>query len=170
MKKILQPILLVIVAVGFGAFVWGKINPDPAGTTASTDPSAVTPTATAEANATQLSEQPSVTVTYFTTDVRCTSCHKIERLTRESLETNFAEAMETGQIRFQTVNIDREENKHYIYDYDLSFKTVVVAGPSQNADAPEWEKLDDVWRLLDAPENFAAYVNAAVAQRLAPKS
>ena len=104
-------------------------------------------------------------VTYFTTDVRCVSCKTIERLTRETLERDFAETMKNGQLRFQTINIDRAENKHYINEYDLSFKTVVVAGASQNANT-DWEKLDEVWRLLNAPADFAAYVNAAVAQKL----
>ena len=161
MKKILQPILLTIVAIGIGTFVWGKISPDPAVTTASTDPSA----ATTEANATQASEQPSVVVTYFTTDVRCVSCKTIESLTRESLARDFAGPLESGQVHFQTINIDRAENKHYIQEYDLSFKTVVVAGPLQSADT-DWEKLDDVWRLLNAPADFAAYVNAAVARKM----
>ena len=165
MKKILQPILLIIVALGIGAFVWGKISPDPAVTNAATAQSAATTTATAEATAPKATRQPSVVVTYFTTDVRCVSCKTIERLTRETLKRDFAKAMESGQLRFQTINIDRPENKHYIQEYDLSFKTVVVNRPSQSTDG-DWEKLDDVWRLLNEPNDFAAYVNAAVAQKL----
>ena len=166
-KKILQPILLTIVALGIGAFVWGKISPDPAVTTASTDPSA----AAAESAAAEPNEQPSVVVTYFTTDVRCVSCKTIERLTRESLEHDFAGPLKSGQLRFQTINIDRAENKHYITDYDLSFKTVVVARAAPNTDAAaKWEKLDDVWTLLSTPDEFAAYIHVAVAEKLAPKA
>ena len=154
MKKILQPILLIIVALGFGAFVWGKISP-------TTEPAPESATAGTSASTTANA----VTVTYFTSDVRCVSCRAIESLTRETLELDFAEAMEGGQLRFQTINIDRAENKHYINEYDLSFKTVVVAGSSQSADG-DWEKLDEVWRLLNAPDDFAAYVTAAVAQKM----
>jgi hypothetical protein len=162
MKKILQPILLTIVALGIGAFVWGKIIPD-----STPEQSPATTTSKVETNLTQASEQPSVVVTYFTTDVRCVSCQTIERLTRETLERDFAGAMENGTLRFQTINIDRAANKHYIKEYDLSFKTVVVSGASQKAD---WEKLDEVWQLLKEPEDFAAYIRAAVAPKLEAKA
>lgn len=160
MKKILQPILLLIVAFGIGAFVWGKLSPDP-GPQQSLAPAS----SKLDTKLTQASEQPPVVVTYFTTDVRCASCKTIERLTRETLERDFAGAMESGKLRFQTINIDRPENKHYIQDYALSFKTVVVTGPSRDGGS-DWEKLDEVWQLLNTPADFAAYLGAAVAPKL----
>ena len=153
MKKIIQPILLIIVALGIGAFVWDKF---------SLNPEAKTAADTAE---TQAVDKADVVVTYFTTDARCVSCKKIESLTRETLQRDFADAMAQGQLRFQTINIDREDNKHYIEDYDLAFKTVVVARQSQEA-AMDWEKLDDVWNLLNAPADFAVYVSSAVTKKL----
>ena len=153
MKKIIQPILLIIVALGIGAFVWDKFSLNPVARNAAV---------TAEAQAV---DKANVVVTYFTTDVRCVSCKKIESLTRETLQRDFADAMEQGQLRFQTINIDREDNKHYIKDYDLAFKTVVVARQSQEA-AMDWEKLDDVWTLLNEPADFAVYVSSAVAKKL----
>ncbi|NBB80378.1 MAG: hypothetical protein GVY36_13210 [Verrucomicrobia bacterium] len=129
MKKILQSILLLIVALGIGAFVWSKISPAPVAPATPTEDARTNSSndATTTANTAQSAAKSPVVVTYFTTDVRCVSCKKIERLTLETLERDFAGAMESGQLRFQTINIDRLENKHYARDYKLAFKTVVVS-------------------------------------------
>ena len=176
MKKILQPILLLIVALGLGAFVWGKINsaptapsaaPETAQTMSITDAAKANTAAPATdpAAAAQAAAPSPIVVTYFITDVRCASCKMIERLTRETLARDFADAMDSGQVRFQTINIDRPENKHYARDYELAFKTVVVSRQSPSG-ADDWEKLDEVWQLLDTPDAFAAYVGSAVAAKL----
>jgi len=173
MKKILQPILFIIVALGIAVFVWDKVSPN------ATTPPVATPAASAPVDPSEAAESSdlmtsptsadAVVVTYFTTDVRCVSCKKIESLIRETLERDFAKALESGRLRFQTINIDRSENKHFADRYELSFKTVVVSGPAADG-AADWEKLDDVWRLLNAPEDFADYVGSAVTQRLDHKS
>jgi hypothetical protein len=51
-----------------------------------------------------------VLVTYFSSDVRCATCVRIERLTRECVERNFAPEIQSGRIQFRTVNLDGPGN------------------------------------------------------------
>ena len=94
-----------------------------------------------------------VVVTYFTTDVRCTSCRAIEAQTKEVVEKQFADALAAGSLVFQTRNIDREENKHFIDEYQLSFKTVVISSMEQGKEV-QFVKMDKVWELLNKPRGI----------------
>ncbi len=106
-----------------------------------------------------------VVVTYFTTDVRCPNCRKIEALSRESVSTRFPEEFKSGRVVFRVVNTDRPENKHFLDDYKLVSKTVIV---SQRKDGKEqdWVNLQDVWLKLDEPAAFDAYVGDTVKRYL----
>ncbi len=102
-----------------------------------------------------------VVVTYFTTDVRCASCRKIESLTRKAVESQFPDEFSKGNIVFQVVNTDRQENSHFINDYNLVSKTVIV---SERHDGKEtgWRNLQDVWLKLNDPADFTKYIVAGV--------
>jgi hypothetical protein len=78
------------------------------------------PSAEASATATMADETPlpadGVVVTYFTTDVRCANCRKIEALSRECVSTRFPEEFKSGRVVFRVVNTDRPESKHFLDD------------------------------------------------------
>lgn len=91
-------------------------------------------------------------VYYFHGDKRCKTCTSIERLTREAINQAFARELAEGKIVFQTVNLDERANEHYIADFELSTRTVVI---QQNG---RFQHLDDVWTLTDNPEQFRTYI------------
>lgn len=157
MKKTAQRILLAFVSVALGYWAWGKLA----------EPGAV-PVPAVAADASR-EAKPVVVVTYFTTNVRCDSCRTIESLTRATVEEFFGAELAAGTVRFRTVNLDELANKHFAVDYDLSFKTVVVSEEA-SGEVLRWEKLDDVWSLLNQPEGFKAYVAAPVHTYLEPQT
>ena len=106
-----------------------------------------------------------VLVTYFTSDQRCPTCLKIEKLTRTAVYDGFAAELDAGIIRFQTVNFDLPENKHFIGDYALAFKTVVISERHQGKET-KWDKYDKVWDLVGEPEAFTAYLQAGIRAHL----
>lgn len=157
--KILRLALLVLVAGGVGVWAWRGFGPG-GGTDA--------PVAPAPADA-PVAPEPAdcVLVTYFTTDQRCPTCLKIEQQTRAAVEAGFAGELAGGQVRFQTLNLDRPENRHFATDYQLAFKTVVVAERRGGREA-RWEKFDKVWDLVDEPDAFATYLQDGVRRHLKP--
>ncbi len=159
MKKFAQFILLAFVIGSLGYWAWGNFTRQ-----GSSPPSEAAPDAPGLEAARQT--EPTVVVTYFTTDARCESCRTIETLARSTVEEDFARDLAAGTIRFQTINLDEPANRHFARNYSLAFKTVVV---SQEAGGRvlRWGKLDDVWSLLGRPDEFRAYLAGPIRGYLA---
>ena len=153
MKKILTPLLVGLALAGAIAAVMKNVNP----------PAKIAQDEAAEASESTSPQLPAdgIVVTYFTTDVRCPSCRQIESLTREMIESEFPDALASGHLVFQTINTDRPENAHYVKDYELVSKTVIVSR-RQDGRETSWRNLQDVWLKMKEPESFNTDVAEAV--------
>jgi len=91
-------------------------------------------------------------VYYFHNNVRCSTCHKIENYTRDVFEKNFKD-----KYIFKIINIDDDENKHFINDYALYTKSVVLV---KNKDDKEvsFINLPKVWDNIRNEDNFKNYL------------
>jgi hypothetical protein len=107
-----------------------------------------------------------VLVTYFTTDVRCTSCRTIEELSRRAIEEGFPQELASGAVAFRVINTDLPEHAHFVDEYGLTNKTVIVSHRREGREL-EYTDRQDVWLLLDEPEPFYAYVREPVRAYLA---
>ncbi len=168
--KAVKYVLAAFVAVSIGAAVY-KMLPCCSGEKAPAAPvetaaaaaapapkaEAKAPAATAKAKAAKPAEDKTALVYYFYTDVRCSSCKTIEAYTREAVETKLAGGYKGWKVEFKGVNVDRPENKHFIQDYWLNSKSVVVQ-KTLDGKPLNWGLLKDVWQLLDAKEAFMNYV------------
>ncbi|HAH31820.1 MAG TPA: hypothetical protein DCL44_05850 [Elusimicrobia bacterium] len=96
-------------------------------------------------------------VYYFYTNTRCSSCKTIEEYTREAVGKPLSSGYKGWKIVFKGVNIEEEPDKHFVQDYWLNTKSVVVQKFS--GDKPlKWGKLEKVWQLLGDKEAFINYV------------
>ena len=102
-----------------------------------------------------------VVVTYFTTDVRCDSCRTIEKLSRQAIEEGFPDEVASGTVLFRVLNTDRTENQHFVEDYEIANKTVIVSH-QQDGKETQWLNRPDVWLLLEEPAEFLTYVREPV--------
>jgi len=159
MKKAAQYILLAFVFGAIGFWAWGKYTGSAEGS----------PETSASAEAVTQSAQPVVVVTYFTTNVRCDSCRTIETLTRASVQEQFEDEVNAGHLRFEKVNLDEPQNKHFAEDYKLAFKTVVVSEES-SGEVLRWKKRDEVWSLMNEPDAFKTYIAEPVREFLNSQS
>ncbi len=96
-------------------------------------------------------------VYYFMTTQRCPSCMKIEAFTKETVQTKFGGALKKGGMVWKMVNVDLPENSHFIKDYQLYTKSVVLV-KMRNGKQVEWKNLDRVWTLLGNKESFQTYI------------
>jgi len=106
-----------------------------------------------------------IQVTYFSSDVRCATCVRIERLTRETVEKNFGAEVASGRIVLQTINLDGPGSEHFVQDYQLISKTVIVSDRAQGQEV-KWENLQEVWSKQKDEQAFEAYVVDAVRRHL----
>ncbi|UCF89494.1 MAG: hypothetical protein JSV70_04475 [bacterium] len=109
---------------------------------------------------------PRFIATYFLTNVRCPSCLTIERLTSETIRSAFAEQLKAGTLQWRTINIDGEGNFHYVRDYKLYTKSVIL---SEVVDGKEirWKNLPGVWELLSNEKRFRAYLEDEISAFMA---
>lgn len=99
----------------------------------------------------------SVVAYYFHGTKRCPTCIKIESYTRESIMDGFPELIESGRLQLRVINVDETEYEHYIDDYQLTTKSVVI---SDRMDGKEtrWKNLNLVWEYVGERDTFIDYV------------
>ncbi|MCP4395298.1 MAG: hypothetical protein GY804_13670 [Alphaproteobacteria bacterium] len=108
--------------------------------------------AIADSTSIQTSEQSLSKIYYFHSNMRCSSCLKIEAYTKEAFDENFK-----GKLAFEAINISETGNKHFIKDYQLYTKSVVVV-KIENGEETAYKNLDKVWNYLGNKEKFKSYV------------
>lgn len=106
-------------------------------------------------------EPSTVYVTYFHTTARCASCLKIEDLTNATMTTRFAGPIAEKRIVWRLVNVDEPVHAHFVKDYGLYTKSVVVSEVKDGKEV-RWKNLDQVWHLLGNPGSFQDYVEREV--------
>jgi len=102
-----------------------------------------------------------ITVFYFRTNVRCRSCKLIESFSYEAIQAGFAEALENKSMEWQVVNVEEAGNEHYIKEYQLYTKSVVLV-ESEGSKELRWKNLEKVWNLLNDKNAFISYVQEEV--------
>ena len=98
-----------------------------------------------------------IIVYYFHTTFRCHSCTQIEKLTKTSIERQFSDRLSNGTLVFKSINVQEDNNKHFIKDYKLFTKSVVIAD-NRKGNAHKWKRLDRTWELLQDEKNFEKYI------------
>lgn len=106
-----------------------------------------------------------VVVYYFHNNFRCAKCRKFETYSREIIETDFSDALNDGRLEWKVVNIDEPANKHFVRDYQLYTKSIIVS-KIQDGKQTEWKNLDKIWELVGDKKAFVNYVQYEVAMYL----
>ena len=94
---------------------------------------------------------------YFHGNARCKTCLTIEMYALEAIETGFPEALKEGRIEFLPVNLELTENEHYIDDFQLAARTVVIERVV-GGERRDYLNLHRVWELVGNKEAYVAYV------------
>ena len=98
-----------------------------------------------------------VVAMYFHGNVRCATCKKIEAYADEAIAQGFVDELESGRLTWRVVNIDESANKHFIEDFQLVTRSVVLV-EYQDGKVLRWENLDKVWQLVRSKDKFVSYV------------
>lgn len=103
---------------------------------------------------------------YFHTNTRCSTCMKIEAYSKEAIEQGFPEELKKGILEMRIVNYENPENRHYMKDYKLVSKSLVLVN-TVNGKQTEWTNLKMVWQLTGRKDAFLNYVRKEVRSYLA---
>ena len=109
-----------------------------------------------------------VIVFYFHGNLRCYTCNLIEQLTKEAVKEGFGDEIKKGIIEMKVVNVQDPANNHYIKDYQLYTKSVIISDMIQGKEQ-KWKNLQMVWELTRKNAAFKAYVQKEVREYLEGK-
>ena len=96
---------------------------------------------------------------YFHGNTRCATCKKIEAYADEAVASGFADELESGAVNWQVVNVDVDANRHFIEDFQLVTRSVVLA-EYRDGKVVRWQNLDKVWQLVRDEKRFVDYVQS----------
>jgi hypothetical protein len=153
-KTLITAVLLLFVAVSIAVVVLREVGdrgsaaaaPEKQGRSAATTTSAEPPAVPQQFAA-----------YYFRTNVRCPSCIKIEGWTDEAITANFTDELEDGSLVWETINTEESGNEHYVDDYQLYTKQVVLA-EFADGQRVRYKDLARVWDLLGDQQAFSDYI------------
>ena len=103
--------------------------------------------------------QARVAVYYTHASVSCVTCTTMERLIKETLDEQFADAMAGQSLSFQKVDFQRD--KAFAQRYQIVANAVVVSLIQQGKEQ-DFQRLDDIWTLYEDPAAFKQYVGDAI--------
>jgi hypothetical protein len=109
-----------------------------------------------------------VVVTYFHGNVRCATCRRIEAWTEQAVLGSFLKDIQAKRVEWRVINVDETPNQHYLKDYRLYTKSVIVSDVVKGKEA-RWKNLDRIWNLVDDEAKFKEYIRAEVAAYLKAK-
>jgi len=107
-----------------------------------------------------------VLVTYFHRTVRCPTCRKFEAWGRKAVEDGFPGEVAAGKLAWRVINVDEPGNEHFIEDYGLVTKSIIVS-ETRRGEQIRWKNLDRIWDLAGDENAFLSYVRDEIASFLA---
>lgn len=113
-----------------------------------------------KANAVSL--QPNhISVYYFHGSMRCPTCYKLEQYSKEAVESNFKDDISSGKLELKVVNIDEKANKHFVNDYQLYTKSLIISLVKDGKEVKS-KNLTKIWEYVGNKQKFFEYVKGEI--------
>lgn len=106
-----------------------------------------------------------VIVYYFHGNFRCFNCYRIEQYSKEAIGQYFKDGLSSGKLVFKVINIEEKGNEHFIKDYQLYTKSLVVSLVRDGKEV-KFDNLTKVWEFLWDRQKFYDYVKEEVTKYL----
>ncbi len=103
-----------------------------------------------------------VTAYYFHGTFRCPTCHKLEAYAKEAIENHFKDDLASGKLAFKIVNIESKGNEHYVNDYQLYTKSIVLSLTKDGREIRS-KNLDKIWEYVGNKDRYENYVRDEIA-------
>lgn len=98
---------------------------------------------------------------YFHANFRCVTCKKVENLSEKAIKTGFAGELKDGTVDWHAVNVEVKGNEHFIQDYKLYSKSLVLVEMVGDKQV-KWKNLESIWKLVNKEDAYLKYVQDEV--------
>jgi len=97
---------------------------------------------------------------YFHGKLRCKTCKALEAFSEEAISEGFPDQLADGSLSWRVVNTDEPENKHFVTDFELVTKALVLV-EYRDGEVTRFEDLKLIWQLVRDKDGFLKYVRDA---------
>jgi hypothetical protein len=104
-------------------------------------------------------------VYYFHANRRCPTCRAIESQSHESVQANFAERLDSGEMAWQTANFEDPAVSELANKFKILTSSVVLARMEEGR-IEQWKRLDRLWGLVGNKAAFAEYLLVEIGRML----
>jgi hypothetical protein len=94
---------------------------------------------------------------YLHGSFRCPTCTNMEKYSSEAIQANFQDALGAGNLEFKAVNVEDPGNEHFVNDYQLYTKALVLSLVKDGKEV-KYRNLDQIWKLAGNKQKFMDYV------------
>lgn len=105
-----------------------------------------------------------VYVVYFHRTQRCPTCIHAEELTRDTVETYFADELESDKLTFQVINIDDKQNADIVEHYGAYGSQLFINTIKDGTD--HIEEATDLYVLIHNDEAFVTALKSKIEKSL----
>lgn len=102
---------------------------------------------------------------YFHGSMRCSTCYKLEQYSKEAIEDNFKSELASGKLEFKVINIEEKGNVHFVNDYQLYTKALVLSLVKDGKEVKS-NNLNKIWELVGNKDKFVEYIKVELANFL----
>lgn len=162
-KEIIVIAMTAILMTGFPALSDDKVDPKIVTDLIVEDTVTTKPDTTVKVDSSETGDK--IIAYYFHGTRRCTTCRNIEAYSKEAIETKFQKELESGKLEFHPINFDEEENQHFIKDYGLYTKSLIICDYEKGKQT-KWKNLDKVWNHVRNKNDFLKYVQDEISAYL----
>lgn len=85
----------------------------------------------------------------------------MEKYSKEAIETNFKDALASGKIEFKAFNVEERANEHYVDDYQLYTKSLILSLVKDGKEIKS-KNLTKIWGYVRNKQRFFDYVTEEV--------
>ena len=96
-------------------------------------------------------------VYYFHGNQRCPTCESIQSQTHETVRTDFASQLASGEVVWKILNYDKPAGKKLAEKFKVSGPVVVLVR-MKDGEVEDSNRLDRVWTLVGNKRAFAEYI------------
>jgi len=122
-------------------------------------------TTSAETTSGLQSSSDGLTVYYFHSNTRCPTCQSIESQAHDTVQKDFAQELENGEISWQTLNYEKQSVSELATKFGIQMPVVVLA-KMKDGQIEDWNRLDQVWGLVGDESKFAEYISSEINKML----
>jgi len=98
---------------------------------------------------------------YFHGDFRCPTCYRLEQYSKEAIDTHFKDAVSSGKLEFKAVNVGEKTNRHFVNDYQLYTKSLVLSLVKDGKEIKS-KNLIKIWEYAGNKQRFFEYITSEV--------